>query len=298
MGEAAEQVSGVIYSKSMANIGIIGNGYVGKAVDYGFKANNSIFIHDKYQSSECMAEVVRQSDFIFVCVPTPMDKAYSQIDLSIVEEVVSEIVKLTTPSHLPTIILKSTIVPGTTRTLTEKYKYPQMLFNPEFLTEANYLEDFVHADRIVVGGDNGRIRQRLVDLYRDTFPDTPIFQTDPTTAEMVKYMANTFLATKVIFANEMYALCEKLGIKYEEAKQMVIADHRIYDSHLDVTTDRGFGGKCFPKDTVALLGLGRKLKVDMELLQTVWDKNLKIRHTRDWEEIPGAVSKTPHAPKA
>jgi UDPglucose 6-dehydrogenase len=138
-----------------------------------------------------------------------------------------------------------------------------------------------------------------VDLYRESFPEIPIFQTDPTTAEMVKYMANTFLATKVIFGNEMSELCEKLGIKYEEVKQMVVSDHRIFDSHLDVTTEKGFGGKCFPKDTVALLGFGRKLKVDMSLLQSVWDKNLRLRHTRDWEEIPGAVSqKSPKNPKS
>jgi UDPglucose 6-dehydrogenase len=208
-----------------------------------------------------------------------------------VDQVVSDSVKHTTPAHRPVIVIKSTVIPGTTRSLARKYQYPQMLFNPEFLTEANYLDDFIHSDRIVVGGDNGRVRQQLVDLYRESFPDTLIFQTDPTTAEMVKYMANTFLATKVIFGNEMSGLCEKLGIRYEEVKQMVVADHRIFDSHLDVTTEKGFGGKCFPKDTVALLGLGRKLKVDMSLLQTAWDKNLQIRRIRDWEEIPGAVSK-------
>ncbi len=276
----------------MAVIGIVGHGYVGKAVEFGFKPKNEILVHDKYLPSLALPKVVEKSEFIFVCVPTPMDKKYEKIDLSIVEDVVRSIVNLARKKkRSPVIVIKSTVVPGTTRTLGKKYSWPKMLFNPEFLTEDNYLFDFVNADRIVVGGDAGEVRQQLVDLYRESFTKTTIFQTDPTTAEMVKYMANTFLATKVIFANEMFELCQKFGIKYEEVKKMVAADERIVDSHFDVTTQRGFGGKCFPKDMVALLGLARKLKVPMELLEAVWKKNLKIRKVRDWEQIPGAVSR-------
>lgn len=276
----------------MAKIGIIGYGYVGKAVEYGFKSGNEIFIYDKYLTTMSFDQVVKESEIIFICVPTPMTKNYSQIDLSIVDEVFSQTVQLAKQHKKePIIVIKSTIVPGTTRNLAEKYHWPKTLFNPEFLTEANYLQDFVNADRIVIGGDVGWVRQQLVDLYRATFADTPIFQTDPTTAEMVKYMANTYLATKVIFGNEMWELCEKLNIKYEEVKQMVVADKRIYNSHLDVTTEKGFGGKCFPKDTVAILGLADQLKVHLTVLAAAWKKNLHIRKSRDWENIPGAVSK-------
>lgn len=119
----------------------------------------------------------------------------------------------------------------------------------------------------------------------------PMFQTDPTTAEMVKYMANCYLASKVIFANEMFDICQSLGIKYEEVKKLVVADHRIFDSHLDVTTARGFGGKCFPKDLLALRAMAREKGIDTSFLDIVWKKNLAIRKTRDWEEIPGAVTK-------
>ncbi|MEK9153551.1 MAG: UDP-glucose 6-dehydrogenase, partial [Patescibacteria group bacterium] len=96
-----------------------------------------------------------------------------------------------------------------------------------------------------------------------------------------KYVANTFLATKVIFANQIYDLCNKLGIKYEEVKAMTVADRRIYDSHLDITTERGFGGKCFPKDIVALLGFGKKLHINLDLFSTVWKINKKIRRVKD-----------------
>lgn len=273
-------------------MGIVGYGFVGKAVEYGFKEGNEIFIYDKFLPSLSLDEVVKKAEVIFVGVPTPMTKEYKKIDLSIVEDVTAEIVKLAKKEKRePIIVLKSTIVPGTTRRLMKKLKYPRIAFNPEFLTEANYLMDFVNADRVVVGADNNEVKQWVVDLYRATFPKTPIFETDPTTAEVVKYMANTYLATKVSFANEMFDLCEKLGVNYTEMKKMVVADKRIYDSHLDITTQRGFGGKCFPKDTVALLGLAKELGIELSVIEAAWKKNLKIRNVRDWEQIEGAVSK-------
>lgn len=276
----------------MPTIGIIGHGYVGKAVEFGFKPKNTVLVHDKFLPSLTLSEVVNKSDFIFICVPTPMDKNYQKIDLSIVESVVKDITGLARrKKREPIIAIKSTVIPGTTRKLGKKSRWPKILFNPEFLTEANYLNDFVNSDRIIVGGDTDTSRQELVNLYLDSFPKIAVFQTDPATAEMVKYMANTFLATKVVFANEFFELCQKFEVKYEEVKKMVTADHRIFDSHLDVTTQRGFGGKCFPKDVVALLGLAREVGVKMDVLEAVWKKNLKIRKVHDWETIPGAVSK-------
>lgn len=276
----------------MSKIGIIGYGFVGKAVEYGFSPKNKINIYDVAIPSSSLEKVVHDSDFIFISVPTPMTKEYTEIDLSIVDKVFNNTVDIARKLHRePILVLKSTIVPGTTRKLAQKYNWSKTLFNPEFLTEANYLEDFVHADRVVIGGDDVSVRERLVDLYRKTFPETPIFQTDPTSAEMVKYMSNTFLASKVMFANEMWEVCEKLGIKYEEVKPMFVADKRIVDSHLDITSNKGFGGKCFPKDMVALLGLARSLGINLSVMEAVWKKNLKIRKVQDWEEIAGAVSK-------
>lgn len=273
-------------------IGIVGYGIVGQAVEYGFKKEPTS-IYDKYKNFLPLSEVCKKSEFIFVCVPTPMTEDYSGIDLSIVEEVVSEIASYIKNTD-KILVLKSTIVPGTTQRLSKKYPEINICFNPEFLTEANFLEDFVNSDRTIIGANNDLVSRRLVSLYLKHFPKMPVYQTDPTSAEMVKYMANCYLASKVIFANEIFDLCEKLGIKYEEVKKMVVADHRIYDSHLDVTTQKGFGGKCFPKDIVALIGLGRSLNVDVSFLEKVWNKNLEIRKIRDWEEIPGAVSKKPN----
>lgn len=270
-------------------IGIVGYGIVGQAVEYGFKGEK-IFIYDKFKHYLTLEEVCKNSEFIFICVPTPIMEDGSGIDLSIVEENVDEIAKFIAGTD-KIIVIKSTSVPGTTERLAKKYPDVNFAFNPEFLTEANFLEDFVHSDRCVVASLDDLTSRRLVSLYKKHFPTMPVYQTDPTTAEMVKYMANCYLAVKVTFANEMFDLCEKLGIKYEEVKKLVVADHRIFDSHLDVTTVRGFGGKCFPKDMMALIGLADKLGVDTELLDTAWAKNLKIRKVKDWEEIPFAVTK-------
>ena len=276
----------------MATIGIIGWGVVGRAVGEGFasKKDNKIFWYTRSKGPWTPEEVIEKSKFLFVCVPTPMFSDYSGIDLSGITKVVDFVApKISGTDKILTI--KSTVIPGTTGSFKKKYPKVNFAMNPEFLTEANAPWDFLHPDRTVIGAFSQWVSERLVSLYRNLYgPKSKIFITDPTTAEMVKYMSNIFLATKVILANEMFDLCSKLGIKYEEVANMVSVDPRIGASHLSVTTVRGFGGKCFPKDTVALLGLAKKLKVDFSLIDAMWEKNLKIRKTRDWEEIKGAVN--------
>ena len=272
-------------------LGIIGYGIVGQAVTYGFRNHHPIYIYDKFKPdiSKSLEEVVEKADILFVCLPTPMKKEQTGIDLTIIDNVIESIVTNIKESD-KVITIKSTVVPGTTRSYAEKYPGINFAFNPEFLTEANYLDDFVHADRHVVGADSNKIRLRIGALYKNRFPDIPLYMTDLTTAEMVKYFANCYLATKVMFANEMYDLCQSLDIKYEETKKMVTADRRIEDSHLDVTSVHGFGGKCFPKDIVAMIGRAKELGVNVSLLETAWRRNLEIRKIRDWEEIPGAIT--------
>lgn len=288
----------------MANsIGIIGYGIVGQALAYGFSKNTTdyqILFYDKFKESTPLEEVVKKSDFIFICLPTPIESDESGIDLSIIETTISQIVHLTNNTD-KIIVIKSTVIPGTTARLEKQYPKSHFANNPEFLTENNYLDDFLNADRTIIGATSGEVSQKLATFYQKRFPKTKIYQTDLTSAEMVKYMANTFLATKVLFAYEMYDLCQKLGIDYMKVKEIVVSDKRIGDTHLNVsssntansnTTDKkGFSGKCFPKDMVSLIGLGKKIGADMSLLERVWEKNKKIRKIHDWEDIPFAVSK-------
>lgn len=291
----------------MANIGIIGYGIVGKAVEYGFKEagliakwfkkGNTVLFHDKYKPSPSLKEVVEKSEFIFVCLPTPFNGKTNKIDLSIMDEAIKKIAEFAENTD-KIIIIKSTIVPGTTKRYAQTYPNCNFCFNPEFLTESNYLNDFIKADRIVIGAEDDYIKKRVEKLYRERFPKIPIFLTDPITAELSKYMANSHLAAKVIFANEIYDLCQKLKVDYDQVKEIVVADRRIGKTHFDVTKERGFGGKCFPKDIVALIGLYNELGIDASLLKTVWKKNLKIRKIRDWEDIPGATSENHNFKKA
>ncbi len=276
------------------NIGIIGYGFVGQAVANGFNVasggKDKILFYDKFKDSTPIDEVVEKSEFIFICLPTPMKADETGIDLSIIHDMMPEIAGLTKNTD-KIIIIKSTITPGTTAGFEEKFPHTHFCFNPEFLKESSFLEDFINADRTVIGANNNLVSRRVAVVYKQRFPKTTIFQTDPTTAETVKYFANAFLSTKVTFANLFYDYCQKMGIKYEEVKEMAAADPRIVDAHLDVTTQRGFGGKCFPKDLVALLGEFKKADVDSSMLESMWKYNKKIRKVHDWEEIPFAVSK-------
>ncbi len=274
------------------NLGIIGYGFVGQAVANGFNiasgGRDSISYYDKFKESTPLEEVVRKSDFIFICLPTPMKEDESGIDLKIINETVPEVAKLTKGTD-KIIIVKSTVTPGTTARLEKENPGSHFAFNPEFLTEANYLEDFLNADRTVIGTNSDFVSRTVSIIYRQRFPQTQIFQTDPTTAELVKYYANAYLSMKVTFANFFYDYCQKIGVKYEEVKRMAAADPRIVDKHLEVTTQRGFGGKCFPKDLVAIMGEFKKAGVDYSLLESIWEYNKQIRKVHDWEEIPFAV---------
>ncbi|MEJ2347596.1 MAG: hypothetical protein P8Y17_00140 [Patescibacteria group bacterium] len=276
----------------MAKIGIVGWGVVGQATGKAFAKVHEVLWNDPaYKDSTPLPKLIKESEYIFICVPTPMFSDESGIDLSIVKKVVKQI----TPKIKGTnkvLIIKSSVTPGTTLSFANKYPKVNFAMNPEFLTEINAPRDFIYTDRIVIGVLDEGVGVRIAKLHRDILGyKVKIFLTDPTSAELAKYMSNTFMATKVIFANEMNQLAEKLNINYDDIKDMVAADRRIEESFFKVTPFKGFGGKCFPKDTVALLGLARKLKVDLSLLETAWKKNLKLRKIRDWEEIPGAVKK-------
>lgn len=272
--------------------GIIGYGIVGEAIAYGFtqtsKGRDRICYYDKYKPGSPLKEVVQRSEFIFISLPTPMKSDESGIDLSIIEENIAQITPLTDHTD-KVIIIKSTVVPGTTKNFELGYPHSHFCFNPEFLTEANYLRDFLNAREVIIGASNDLVSRRVAGLYRPRFPNTVIYQTDPTTAEAVKYFRNAFLSLKVTFANSFYDFCQAIGIKYEEVKRMAATDSRIVDAHLDVTTARGFGQKCFPKDLTALVEEMRRLGVDASVLEATWEYNKRIRKTHDWLEIPGAV---------
>ncbi len=281
----------------MSVIGIIGYGYVGRSIEYGFvdydkqrgfEPKHKVVIYDKYKKKDSLAKVLKESEFIFMCLPTPYDEEKLHIDLSIYDEMMATICpKIAQKGKI--VVIKSTVVPGTTRKYAQLYPDVPFAMNPEFLTEANYLQDFVNPDRIVIGADNDWIAQRVIDLYRTCFPSTTIIRMSTTAAEIVKYQANVLLATKVAISNIFYDICQKEKVEYEDVKKAVALDKRIGPSHLSVTSERGFGGKCFPKDLGAIIGRCKELNIDCRVLEEIHAYNLRIRKVKDWKEIAGAT---------
>lgn len=281
----------------MSVLGIIGHGYVGRSLEYGFveydrqrgfEPKHSVRIYDKYKPRDPMDKVLEESDIIFMCLPTPYDEEKLKIDLSIYDEVMAEIApKLAGAGKV--VVVKSTVVPGTTRRYAAEYPDVPFAMNPEFLTEANYFQDFINPDRIVIGADNDWIAQRVIDLYRTCFPSAAILRMSTVAAEIVKYQANVMLAVKVAVSNVFYDICAAERVNYTDVRKAISLDPRIGPSHTEVTTERGFGGKCLPKDLGAIIGRCRELSVDCKLLEEVHAYNLRIRKVRDWHEIAGAT---------
>ena len=246
------------------NIGVIGLGMVGTQVQRWFDAKgHDLWVHDKNKESHSMAEVNENADYIFVCVPTPQAKDGS-CDTSIVEDVVSKI------NDGKVVIIKSTVPPGTTEKLQEKYPLKKMLFNPEFLRERTAWDDFIKPPRQVMGYTRKSYEEAKI--IGDTLPDAPCNVAIPATeAELIKYWSNCWLANKLIMANQVYDVCEKLGLVYDRVKKIVLTDPRMGESHLDIWMDgyRGYGGKCLPKDVSAFIQFCKELGLKPELMQTV-----------------------------
>lgn len=278
------------------NVGILGNGFVGQAIGNAFALTNSVFIYDKDETkgANTLNETITNSDIIFICVPTPMKiSKKNKIDLSIVHSLFKEIENLNTDLKNKIFVIKSTVIPGTTTSLESKYKKMNICFNPEFLTERSANLDFINAPRIVIGSSNFDVLTKLESFYRQRFPYKKIIKTDATTSEFIKYVCNSFFATKVTFMNEMYEMSAKLGLEWDKIREGFITDGRVGNSHLDVPGHDGafgFGGKCFPKDINAIINYYEECNLDPILLKAVWKKNIKIRDKKDWESIEGATS--------
>jgi nucleotide sugar dehydrogenase len=287
-------------------LGIIGNGFVGNAIAHAFIPYMEVKIYDvdKEKCYNTFDDVVNHSDVVFVSVPTPMNKE-GVIDLSIVESVFADINRKynTNRSDAAVFVLKSTAVPGTTRSLKQKYPNLSIVFNPEFLTERHARFDFLNQSRIVLGfeedvsvGEVNTTAEKMKKLYNLRFSSNNFIATNYETAEMIKYFNNLFFAVKVSFMNEMKLVAEKLQtVNWDKAVRGFVSDGRVGDSHLQVPGPDGklgFGGSCFPKDINAFITFADSIGLDLSVLKGAWETNLKVRPERDWEKLKGrAVSK-------
>ena len=267
-------------------IGVIGQGFVGNALYQKFKNYYNIKTYD-LDKSKCNSteQEVFDCEIVFVCLPTPMSKDGSCFT-GIVK---STLAALNANNKTKIVIIKSTIPPGTTEKFNNNYGNISIVFNPEFLTEANAVNDYENQTRIILGGPR-ESTTKLKPIFKKAFPNADIIKTDSTYAEMVKYVTNTFLATKVSFANEMYQICGGLNIDYDKVIEYATYDKRLGKSHWSVPGpdgDFGYGGHCFPKDVRALIKVAEEVGVFPEILMSTNFKNNAVRKNKDWENMKG-----------
>lgn len=261
--------------KNNKKVGIIGVGFVGKSFSLATVRGAlegvipSPILYDKYRGIGSVEEI-NKTDIIFICVPTPYDKKVG-FDASAVEDAFSVI------KGKKIIIIKSTVIPGTTERMQKKYPQHRIIFSPEFLRAETAEKDVINPFEQIVGytKKSKKIAKEILKIL----PKAPYeFIVPATEAELLKYLSNTFLATKVIFANQFYDLCQKLKIDYERVKGMARVSPRFGFSHFDIWMDgfRGYKGACLPKDTKALIQFGDKIGMSMDLLKSVDRINEKI----------------------
>lgn len=244
-------------------IGIIGYGYVGKAVEYGFSKTDHIISDPQYNNITASDVCKADPEAVFVCVPTPTDDS----DYATLKHVLFDI---KASGYTGLVVVKSTVLP-------HHLDGFDVVYNPEFLSRKTALMDFVKPPFVLIGGKE-EPRRKLYDLYcRCSVVDmTKVKFTDVKTAALAKYTFNTFYATKLTFMNQIYDVAEEMGVNFDELKDVLKYNPWMMGvSHLDVPgyEGRGFSGPCLPKDTQALART-----YGVELLQTVLKINNDYRN--------------------
>ena len=258
-------------------IGIIGYGYVGKAIAAAYEPTQVLINDPLVEDSSSLTEIKAECNVIFVCVPTPQH-ADGSCDASILTCVLEKL-----RGYTGLVISKSTALPQIYLELESRYGELKIAHVPEFLTASNAIADYQYPVKIVIG-----CRQELrQDVFSAIITDKINF--DMTTvqfcsiaeAAMFKYLANTMLAMKVIINNEYYDLCNSIGIDWNNVARIAETDPRLGNTHWAVPGpdgSRGFAGACFPKDVSALLSLSKFLNVNMSMLSNAVGKNTKLRN--------------------
>jgi UDPglucose 6-dehydrogenase len=254
-------------------IGILGLGYVGSAVAWTHRHHDLVKRDPKFGQESASIKEIKTCDAVYVCVPTPM-REDGRCDDSYLRSVLLEL-----DDYGKVIICKSTIPPGVYKELHDKY--PNIVHAPEFLTAANATQDYETSNWVLVGGHQRWVDNSIEVIKSSTIEATHYHKTDITTASLFKYIANSFLATKVTFMNDIYHLAKKLNVNWQEIKTIASNDPRLGNSHWDVPGPDGrfgYGGACFPKDVAAICEHALDLKTSLELLEHV--KEINEEHRR------------------
>jgi UDPglucose 6-dehydrogenase len=238
---------------------------------------------------------IEGTDAVFIAVGTPSRRGDGHADLSYVFAAAAEIGRALAEARTggyTVVVTKSTVPVGTGREVAKILRRVcpsgdfDVASNPEFLREGSAIEDFMRPDRVVIGADDDRAREVMRQLYRPLYlSETPMLFTDIETAELVKYAANAFLATKITFINEIADLCERVGANVQDVARGIGLDGRIGRKFLHAGP--GFGGSCFPKDCKALVRTAREAAADLAIVETVVQVN-EARKARMADKIIAA----------
>lgn len=278
-----------------ATIGVVGYGFIGNAYNSLFITRCATLVYDKYRTDSFLVSldtVVAGSELIFVAVPTPM-KQSGECHTEYVESVFADILESATRIGRDVksfiVVLKSTVPPGFTNQQKNKTGL-RLVFSPEFLTEANACQDVLNANRVIIGGDPDDTV--VVANYMSKFygHGVEIRKCTASEAEMVKLSTNAHLMARVLLSNELYLICQKLGLNYDHVKEMTQLDSRIGTSHMNVPGNSGrlaCGGHCFPKDINNLRHISKVLGTNEKMFTAICERNAEIRVDKDWEEMKG-----------
>jgi len=261
-------------------LGIIGHGFVGSAINQGFTKDCKKFIVDpKYFHDNKVTDLIAfKPDLTFISVPTPASSS-GEANTEILFDVCRQLNQY--KNHL--VVIKSTVVPYKLAQLIEEFIDLRIVYNPEFLTEKNYTNDFKNPKMHIFGGDISNT-EKVEEMYKNhsVCAPCPVFHTDIKTASLVKYSINSFLATKVTFFNELYDIYKRNGGEdFGEFTKIMSTDPRIGTSHMAVPGNdgqRGYAGSCFPKDTNAFAYFAREiLNTPFTQLETSIEINKNLR---------------------
>jgi UDPglucose 6-dehydrogenase len=266
-----------------SQFGIIGAGYVGSAIQYHFKECK---IWDKYVRTPHTLEEVLMRPVIFICLPTPYAKKATRTGQTVFRgaDISAQVENLDKFPKGRTAVIKSTIPPGASDYFAKKYPHLNIIFNPEFLTAKFSKEDYAFPDKQILGYTNAKTKK----ICQDLMPVLPRGQSlivPAIEAELIKYSINNYYAKNVVFANQLYDVCQKVGADYENVRAGFTMDKRINDSHFGIFHDgyRGYSGACLPKDMKTFIQFAKEQGINLELHKVV-DK-LNERLLKDGKKI-------------
>jgi UDPglucose 6-dehydrogenase len=264
---------------SMLTIGIIGLGFVGTAVKDSlsnrFDVDLKLIDINPAKGNNSYSELSK-ADAVFICVPSPSDDQ-GNCDTSILEDVLENLKKI---NFQNVIISKVTAVPEAYERL--QSKFPNLVHIPEFLTAANASREYLAEKRAIIGGAVAAYQREAERIIKISQKIEEVYFCSIGEAALSKYIVNSFLATKVVFMNEMFKLAEIHNYNWDNIRQLISSDPRLGTSHMQVPGidgTFGFGGMCFPKDTQALINYSKNKNANLSVLESAIKKNLLLRLT-------------------